>query len=105
MQTITVNNPTRRRLWGWAWSCQPTGKDAYSIEIPTRPDYVGTLGMIGKKVSQDRTYWSLKSGGTFTATAWFWNGKRILTIDSLPVKDFFAFGEFDLYHATLEMED
>lgn len=77
-QKITVENPTRTRKWGWGWTNTPTGRDAYSIEIPSRPDYTGTMKQVLKAISEDRTYRSMKSGGTFTNTAWFYDGKRIV---------------------------
>ena len=79
--TITVTNPTRTRRWGWGWSNQPTGRDAYSIALPTSPDYVGTLAGVQSQIAADRTYAAMKSGGTFTAAAWFYDGRRILLIE------------------------
>lgn len=72
---IEITNINRKRKWGWGWSCTPTGEDAYSIETPSRPTVVGTLNQIQK--DNDVTYQSLKSGGTFTNSAWFWDGQRI----------------------------
>lgn len=82
LHKVTVNNPTRSRKWGWDWTNTPTGRDAYSIEIPSRPSYTGTLRQVLKAISEDRTYASMKSGGTFTNTAWFYDGKRIVNRDA-----------------------
>lgn len=77
LHKVTVNNPSRSRKWGWGWTNTPTGRDAYSIEMPGI-DYTGTLNQIAKAISEDRTYASMKSGGTFTNTAWFYDGRRIV---------------------------
>jgi len=76
-QTVTITNPTRTRKWGWGYSTNPTGRDAYSIEMPSRPDYTGTLKTVQDAIDSDRTYASMKSGGTFINTQWFYDGKRI----------------------------
>lgn len=77
MSAITITNPTRTRKWGWGWSCQPTGRNAYEIETPSAPYYTGTLNQVLKAAADDKTYHSLKGGGTYTNTAWFYAGKRI----------------------------
>jgi hypothetical protein len=76
-ERITIDNPTRTRKWGWGWTNTPTGEDAYSIKVPSAPDYTGTLKQIFACIACDRTYASMKSGGTFTNTDWFYDGKRI----------------------------
>ena len=78
MHEITVRNWRRSRSFGWAWSCTPTGEDAYSIEIPSRPDYTGTYGQVVDAMLADRTFASIKGGGGFYATAWFYKGGRIV---------------------------
>ena len=81
MNTLTIDNPSRSRKWGWGWSNNPTGKDAYSIEIPAAPDYTGTINQVTEAKSADRTWASMKSGGTFTNSAWFYAGRRIKMTD------------------------
>lgn len=73
---IVVNSPTRTRKWGWGYSCTPTGHGT-EIEQPVKPDYVGTLNQVAKAQATDRTFKSLRSGGTFTSTATFYDGKVI----------------------------
>lgn len=67
----------RTRKLGYGYSCTPTGDDAYSIETPGRPDYVGTFRQIRAALSEDRTHRSLHSGGTYTNEQWFYRGRRI----------------------------
>lgn len=75
MAEITITNYRKRRKFGWGWSTIPTGEDAYSIEVPEAPDYVGTLNQLDEARANDKAFHSL--GGVFYNTAWFWNGKRI----------------------------
>lgn len=74
---ITIKNPTRTRKWGWGWTNTPTGRDAYSIERPGI-DYTGTWKQIYQRITADKTYASMLSGGTFVNTAWFYDGKYIV---------------------------
>jgi len=75
-QEITVKNYRCSCEFGWGYTFTPTGEDAYSIEIPTRPDHVGTLRQIQDAVANDKT-WQSKDGA-FYNTAWFYDGKRII---------------------------
>jgi len=93
-EEITVPIVYINRKFGWGWSCQPTGQDAYSIETPTRPDVTGTINQCRQYADTDRTFKSIKSGGTFYNTAWFYDGKRIVatwaygllrSVDDLPL--------------------
>ena len=76
-QTVTVTNPTRTRKWGFGYSTKPTGRDGYSIELPSSPDYTGTLKTLQDAIEDDRHLASLKSGGTLVNVQWFYDGKRI----------------------------
>jgi len=73
--TITL----RTRTLGWGYETQPTGHGT-DIEIPTRPYHTGTYRQICSAIPSDRTYQSLRSGGTFINTAWFVGGQRIVAI-------------------------
>lgn len=75
---ITVHNPTRTRKWGWGWTNTPTGRDAWSVETPSAPHHTGTLAQVQAAIAGDRTYASMRSGGTIVSTAWFYDGKRIV---------------------------
>lgn len=107
-QEIVINNPNRSRKFGWSWACSPTGRDAYSIETPTRPQVTGTIKMIQAEIAGDPTFRSIKSGGAFYNTAWFYDGKRITATwsfglikqaDDLPLPDDWNGPEADTYHA------
>jgi len=75
MSNITVKNFRRSRKWGWGWSITPTGEDAYAIETPGNPDYVGTLNQIARAKHEDRVFNNL--GGAFYNTAYFYSGRRV----------------------------
>lgn len=103
-QEIIVKNPNLVRKFGWGWSCQPTGRDAYSIETPDCPDITGTINQCMKYANENRTFKSIKSGGTFYNTAWFYDGKLIVATwaggllkyaDDLPYPDDIDDDDFD----------
>ncbi len=77
LEEITVTNINRRRKWGWGWETTPTGDDAYSIKSPPGPAYEGTLRQVEQAIANDVAYKSVKSGGAFINTAWFWDGRRV----------------------------
>ena len=77
MAEITVRNWRRSRSFGWGWSTVPTG-EGINIEIPERPDYVGTYRQLCEAEAEDRAFQSSKSGGAFYATRWFYKGKPIV---------------------------
>ena len=77
LQEIDIKDINRTRKWGWGWSCTPTGEDAWSIERPAKPDCTGTLNQIQAYANGDRTWKSMQSGGTFTNTSYFYDGKPI----------------------------
>jgi hypothetical protein len=52
---IEINNINRTRKWGWGWSNTPTGEDAWSIELPSKPEYTGTLKQVYGNINSDRT--------------------------------------------------
>jgi len=107
MKKVTLKHPNRTRKWGWGWSCKPDGRDAYSIEKPTRPAYTGTFNQVNKARNSDRTFNNL--GGAFYSTAWFYNNKEITGIEiGGEVYSFAALFNFDLDMAgpiTLVLED
>ena len=80
-RTITVTNPSLRRHWGWGYSTTPTGRDAYEIEMPASPDFTGTIKQILAARSSDRTWKSLRGGGTYTSEAWFYRGQRVVSVE------------------------
>jgi hypothetical protein len=76
---LTVKNPTRSRKWGFGWSTNVLDTErGWSIPKPTQPDYTGTLKQVQAAIEADRTFASIKSGGTFYSTRWFYDGKAIL---------------------------
>ena len=75
MPEHTITRKTRNL--GWGWTTQPTGRNAYEIETPTRPDYTGTIRQIREQIADDRSYNNL--GGAFSNTAWFVAGKHIVS--------------------------
>jgi hypothetical protein len=72
---IEIKNPTRSRKWGWGYSYTPTGNGT-EINVPTRPDYVGTLHQIQRAIETDPVLASNRSA--YMAEAWFYVGKRIV---------------------------
>lgn len=76
MKEITVKNYVRNRKFGWGYSLTPTGEDAYSIEVPSRPYYEGTIKQIFAARDEDRTWQAYRNANH--NTAWFYGGKRIL---------------------------
>lgn len=78
---VVVTNPFRSRKWGFGYTCQPTGNGT-QIEIPGKPDYRGTLSQVSEAVSSDRVLASFRSGGTFYNAAWFYDGRRIISVPS-----------------------
>jgi len=74
MSEITIKNYRKSRKFGWGYSFTPTGEDAYSIKIPTAPDYTGTLSQIQNKKDSDKTF---QETTAFSSTAWFYSGQRI----------------------------
>jgi hypothetical protein len=56
------------------WSKLGYGYTAWTPEHPEppyRPDYTGTYLTVREQMEQDRTLASMRSGGTYLATAWF----------------------------------
>ena len=76
MKEITVKNYVRNRKFGWGYSFTPTGEDAYSVEVPGRPDHEGTIKQIFTARDEDRTWQAYRNSNH--NTAWFYDGKRIL---------------------------
>ena len=78
--TVTITNPTRTRKLGWGYSTTPE-RNSTRIVPPSTPDYTGTYASITRQISEDRTFQSLVSGGTFINTRWFYDGKVIVNAD------------------------
>ena len=76
LHEIEITNINRKRRWGWGFSTTPSGNGPYSIELPTAPDYVGTIGQISEAIASDVVFHSL--GGAFYATQDFWDGHPIV---------------------------
>lgn len=76
-QTITVENATRSRKFGFGYSTKPTGDGPYSIETPAAPDYTGTIRQVEEQIENDAYLASLKHG-TLHTTAFFYDGRRIV---------------------------
>jgi hypothetical protein len=95
MSTITITNPTRSQKWGYGWSTQPE-RNSTAIVPPTAPDYAGTIDSVQRKVKADRTFTSVKSGGTFYNTRWFYAGKEIVGVSGDNSPDAFASWLFEL---------
>ena len=72
METVEVTR--RSRKFGWGYSTNPTGDDAYSIKVPTSPRYTGTINQVSGAKSEDPYYNKL---GVAYNSCWFYNGKRI----------------------------
>lgn len=77
---ITVTNPTRSRKWGFEYSTQPE-RNSTRIVPPTKPYYTGTLRQVRASIDNDRTFASVKSGGTYYSARWFYNGKAVIAVN------------------------
>lgn len=73
---VTVRNYRMSRRFGWAYSFHPTGRTPYEIETPARPMDTGTLRQLAQVIEDDRT-WQVHSRSASSATAWFYDGRRI----------------------------
>ena len=63
---------TRRSKLGFGYNTQPKNNDGYpEIESTNMPDYVGTIKQVVNMIDIDKTFQSVKSGGTWYTTAWF----------------------------------
>jgi len=67
----TITNKTR--TLGFGYTCWTRQGDE-----PNAPDYTGTIKEVLSDIRNDRTYQSMRSGGTYLATDWFYKGKRII---------------------------
>jgi len=76
MKTVEVTR--RSSEFGWGYSTNPTGEDAYSIESPISPNYTGTVNQVYRAKSEDPIYNNL--GGAFSNSCWFYDGKRIYSV-------------------------
>ena len=74
-EKLTIASPSRKRGWGWNFCTTPSGDGPYGIEMPDRPEYVGTILQVREKIWDDRSFRA--RGGAFHTTAWFYRGTRI----------------------------
>jgi hypothetical protein len=79
--TLTIQNPTRSRRWGFGYCTSPTGDGPYSIEVPNRPEHTGTIRQVREAIASDRTYRSFVSGGVFFTRQWFFDGQPVMRDD------------------------
>ena len=87
----TINNRTRKLGWGYTCWTKPG-------DIPTRPDYTGTIKQILDTIGRDKTYHSMKSGGTYLSESWFYDGKRIISVNGFTLSsdiDYWICGLFN----------
>jgi hypothetical protein len=99
--TVTVKNPFLSRKFGFGYSTTPVGSsDPLGIKAPSKPDYQGTIRRVKIEIDGDRLLESLKSGGTFFNSAWFYDGKRILCVDGwdqpVPFVGWLEYADADL---------
>lgn len=73
MSEITVGKGSKK--FGVGYSFTPTGNGT-EIQIPTRPDYTGTLEQCNRSLGQDRTFQAHKNSA-FYSLSWFYDGQRI----------------------------
>jgi len=57
----------QNRNVGWGFTCWTPEHP----ELPTKPDYTGTVKTILSAIEGDRTFASFKSGGTYYTSTWF----------------------------------
>ncbi len=84
----------RSKKFGWGYTPNPSGDDAYSITPPSSPDYEGTIGQVTDAIASDLVYNNL--GGTFFATRWFYRGRIITHVDGLEASHVDSMGSVAL---------
>ena len=75
-QTITLDNPTRSRKWGWSYTFHPQ-------PAPRKPYVSGTIATVLKERTLDRTF--RQRGGAFVNDVLFYDGKRVVELDGSPL--------------------
>ena len=78
MEKLTITNPSRKRGFGWNFCTTPSGDGPYGIELPDRPEHVGTILQVREKIWSDRSFRAL--GGTCYTTDWFYRRRRIARV-------------------------
>lgn len=71
MTTVTITRRSRNIGWEYSTSVVDDGYGGWKIESPTEPYYIGTVKQVLDSIEKDRTFASIKSGGTYYSTAWF----------------------------------
>lgn len=71
MTTVTITRRSRNIGWDFSTNVTDNGNGGWRIESPTKPYYIGTVKQVLDSINKDRTYASVKSGGTYYSTAWF----------------------------------
>lgn len=101
--TITVENPTRTRKWGFGYTASveqrhnPRTGDSYlTVTEVEAPSYTGTLRTVAEAIQSDRTLASFRSGGTSYRTQWFYDGRPIVSVDGEPFADWKAQLDLDI---------
>jgi hypothetical protein len=82
LQGITIKNANLSRKFGYGWGTTPTGRDAFSIQSPAKPDYTGTVKGILEERGDDRSYRAYGSSRAtnYSSHQWFYDGKPIVNI-------------------------
>ena len=84
MDTLKCKVTRHTRSIGWGYNTSPSqGEHGYFFEPPSRPDHTGTIRQVLDAIDRDREYASIKSGGTYYSEAWFYQGKRIVSVDGM----------------------
>lgn len=81
---IQINRWTKL---GWEFSTNiGQNEKGWYIEIPEKPYYIGTYNQVSEMIRNDKTFNSIKSGGTYYVYNWFVkvNNKWI------PIKEIFV---------------
>ena len=77
---------SNRSKLGWDYSTSPTGEDAWSISLPTKPVHIGTYAQVLDAIDHDNS-WALDRQSAYYTTTWFarYRGRwvRILAPDYL----------------------
>lgn len=69
-ETFEITRRTRKVGWGYTCWTKPG-------DMPSKPDVTGTVKQCFDYICDCRDYQSMKSGGTYLAEQWFYNGKPV----------------------------
>ena len=97
---IKISRKTRKLGWGYTTVCKQ-GLTGLYVPPPIHPTYVGTISHIFNEMEADKTFASIKSGGTYFSTAWFYRNQRIRFMDETP---WYLVNRF-VDHITAELEE